>query len=386
MPNELIKKLKEIEGQNHFIYDLTESNPTRCEFAYPKLEILESLYSGKNILYDPSPQGFLEARQAICDYYLAKNYNVNPDQVFITTSTSEGYSFLFRLLTNPGERILFPRPSYPLFEFLVDLNDIKMDTYPLVYDYNSKTEYPNWHIDLKALEDAITPATKAIVLVNPNNPTGSFIKKKELKAINDICKANNLVIIADEVFLDYCLEEEDQRVMSLVENKDVLTFTLSGISKIIGLPQMKISWIMVNGPEELKEMANERLEVIADTYLSVNTPCQNALKKWLSFQPEMRREILKRVRQNHQFLIETFKNITDCLYLNSNGGWYGIVKLPKTKSEEEWVFKFLNDERVFTHPGYFFDFEEEPFIVVSLLTPVTVFQEGIKRIVKQIKG
>ena len=382
--NELLSRLDEIRKDGQEIIDLTESNPTRCQIFYPKEKILKRLSSPKNIIYDPSPRGNLSARQAVAQYYKNKNFKVSPGQIFLSASTSEAYTFLFRLLANPGERALFPRPSYPLFEFLVELNDIKMDTYPLVY--KPKEGAGRWMIDLPELARGIQSTTKAIVLVNPNNPTGSFIKEQELAELNKICAKHNIALISDEVFMDYRFQESNAPVLSLVENSEALTFAMGGLSKTLALPQMKLSWIIMNGPEELVSQASERLEIILDTYLSVNTPVQNALEEWLSWQPQINRDILGRIRTNRQFLIEQLKDFPACEYLESEGGWYAIIQLPKGRTEETWVLDFLNEDRVFVHPGYFFDFFEEPYIVVSLLPIVDQFQTGIKRILLRVRS
>lgn len=382
--NELICRLDEARKDGREIIDLTESNPTRCQFLYPKEKILKKLSSPRNILYDPSPMGNLSARQAISQYYKNKSLKVLPGQIFLSASTSEAYTFLFRLLANPMERILFPRPSYPLFEFLVGLNDIKMDTYPLLYDH--RPGLGQWSLDLPALTQEIQSTTRAIVLVNPNNPTGSFIKKEELEELNKICANHHIALISDEVFLDYQFQENDSKVMSLVENNEVLTFVMGGLSKTLALPQMKLSWIIVNGPEEVVNRANERLEIILDTYLSVNTPVQNALEEWLDLQPQINRDILTRIRTNRQFLIDQLKDFPACQYLESEGGWYAIIQLPEERTEETWVLDFLNEDRVFVHPGYFFDFLTESYIVVSLLPPVEQFQTGIKRILLRVRS
>ena len=336
----------------------------------------------RNMNYSPAPQGSREAREAVGQYYERNKYSVKPQQVFLTASTSEAYSFLFRLLADYRDAILFPRPSYPLFEFLVGLNDLQMETYPLLWDAGSHS----WKIDLNALRDAIHSRTRSIVLVNPNNPTGSFVRREELQEINAMCREHQLSLICDEVFLDYHFDDNAQDRISLVQNKDNLTFVLGGISKCLALPQMKVSWVVVNGPDELTKIAMERLEVITDTYLSVNAPAQNALKEWLSFQPSMREAICRRLKENQKFLIDHSRESICGEYLHSSGGWYAIVKLPACLTEEAWVLEFLKEDKVFVHPGYFFDFLEEPYIVISLLPPPAVFQEGIRRIFARIQA
>jgi len=382
--NKLMSCLEKVRGEDEKIIDLTESNPTHCDFEYPQERILEGFLNPKNMDYRPSAQGLLDARQAICRCYWDRGYEIKPEQIFVTSSTSEAYSFLFRLLTNPGDHVLFPRPSYPLFEFLVDLNDIDMDTYPLIYNKNESQDKHTWQIDFDRFRAAFYPNTKAVVLVNPNNPTGSFIKRDELSAIAEFCMDKNMSIISDEVFWDYSLSENNHEFISAVDNKKCLTFVLGGVSKCLALPQMKVSWIILNGPEELVKEAYNRLEVIADTYLSVNTPAQNALQQWLTLHSMIKGEVVKRLEANYAFVKEAIQKTPSCSCLNAEGGWYVIVKLPNCYSEEHWAMELLTKEHVFVHPGYFFDFYDEPYIVLSLLTPEAEFKEGVGRIINRV--
>ena len=374
--NRIAKALDRLKKANIPIIDLTESNPTRCGFVYPSQRILQPLASDKNLRYEPQPQGSLVARQAISRYYKEQGHEVAVDRIFLTASTSEAYSYLFRLLADAGEEVLFPRPSYPLFQFLGDLNDVALNYYPLVYT-------DHWYIDLPQLEECVQPATKAVILVNPNNPTGSFIKKDELSVLNRICQTKNIPIISDEVFADFAFPGSKDAV-SLVNNDAVLTFVLGGLSKTLLLPQMKLSWIIVSGPEELAKEACQRLEMIADTYLSVNTPVQNAVAGWLSRKEEFQAPVKQRTLDNLRFLEEAVKT-TECQLLNPEGGWYAVIWIPLPKiSEEEFILQLLEKEHVFVHPGYFFDFEQEGFLVVSLLPAADIFKEGIRRILQRI--
>ena len=383
LSNQLMARLRDMRHEGVQILDLTESNPTRCQFHYPKEKILVALSDPANMAYDPSPSGSLEAREAIAAYYQNKGFSISPHQIFLTASTSEAYTFLFRLLANPSERIFFPRPSYPLFEFLVDLNDIKMDVYPLQYKQDPQKQLAQWSIDFHALEAEIQSTTRGIVLVHPNNPTGSFIQEEERSQLNKICYKHQVAIISDEVFSDYKFQEE-YVPLSLIDNVEVLTFVLGGLSKSLGLPQMKLSWIVVNGPEALVKSSTERLEIILDTYLSVNIPAQNALKTWLSWQPQMNKEILMRLKGNYRFLMESLPEVPECQLFHAQGGWYAILRLPSVQKEEEWVVDFLTKDHVFVHPGYFFDFYEEPCIVLSLLPSEDIFQEGVIRLLKRV--
>jgi len=382
-PNPLALQLSDLKREGSDLLDLTESNPTRCGFDLPYEKIIQALAKDENRYYNPSPNGRRRARRAIANYYRQRRITVDPEEIYLTSSSSEAYSFLFRLLINPGEHVLFPRPSYPLFEFLVNLNDVHMDTYPLVYE--NKFDREGWSIDFKALEEAIHPKTKAIVVVNPNNPTGSFLTETELDMLNIICKKWNILLISDEVFLDYKLQVPDSEYTTLLGNSDVLTFVIGGLSKSLALPQMKLSWIAASGPKQLLMPATQRLEIILDTFLSVNTPAQNALEEWLAFQPEIHRQIMGRLRGNLELLRGAFKNVSDAEVLFIEGGWYAIVLLPPVRSEEEWVMDLLGKDGVFVHPGYFFDMDAEPYIVISLLTAEDILQKGIEKIIQRIE-
>jgi len=374
--NELVASCQQLKENNVPVLDLTASNPTACGFSYPP-QILKGLSTKENLNYDPAPRGLLRARKAVVQYYASKGISLSSQQIFLTSSTSEAYSYLFRLLVNPGERIFFPQPSYPLFQFLADMNDVEMDRYPLIYD-------DGWKIDFNQLNERITPDTKALVLVNPNNPTGSFVKKHELTLLNDLCSRTNIPLISDEVFGDFSFEESEDYV-SLINNNEALTFVLGGLSKTLGLPQMKLSWIVMSGPQNLVEKAQERLEVIADTFLSVNTPAQNALDQWLPLREGIQKEIKARLKQNLEFIQKQAALTSSCQLLKSEGGWYVILRIPKTRTEEEWALKLLNKYHVFVHPGYFFDFHEDAHVVISLLPPHNVFQEGVERILSRIE-
>jgi hypothetical protein len=376
--NALTVALEDLRHRKIEVLDLTESNPTRCGFSYLLDGMMASLADQENASYRPSARGHLQAREAICRDYREKGFDVSPERVFLTASTSEAYSYLFRLLANPSDQVLFPRPSYPLFAFLGDLNDCLMDTYPVRYD-------GQWKMDLAAITAAMRQDTKALVLVNPNNPTGSFVRRDELDKLNALCRQRNAALICDEVFADFTLGR-DERCLSLVDNAEALTFVLGGISKTLGLPQMKLSWIVMNGPDELVQRAGSRLEIIADTYLSVNTPVQNALPEWLSRRKRIQTEIGRRIRKNHDFLGQAVQNTDGCELLKAEGGWYAVIRIPDRYSEEEWALSFLEKDHVFVHPGYFFDFETEAYMVVSLLPADNIFQDGIARVLDRIAG
>jgi len=372
--NKISGILENFKKEGKTVLDLTESNPTNCGFAYPEKELQGALINPSNMRYTPSTKGILSAREAVAQYYKGKHIDVSPDQIFLTSSTSEGYSFLFRLLADPGETMLFPCPSYPLFEFLVGLNDLEMEFYPLQYQNK-------WSMNFPALRKMITPRARGVILVNPNNPTGSYVKRDEVAALNALCKEHQLPIISDEVFYDYTFEPH-QHFPSLASNDEHLTFVLGGLSKTLGLPQMKLSWIVVNGPEELIARTMARLEIIADTYLSVNAPAQNALASWMQLRSVIQNEIMTRARINRDHAFKQFANSNAAACLNAEGGWYVILRLAEEIDEETLTEELLTRHGVYVHPGYFFNFATGSHVILSLLPKPEVFQEGIKRIIK----
>lgn len=372
--NELTQILNGLKQSGEIIYDLTVSNPTRCRFQYPQ-EILKNLSLDDNMLYGADAKGILSARKAVARYYQERGAAISSDQIFLTASTSEAYSFLFRLLADPGQKIVFPKPSYPLFAFLSELNDVGGECYRLYYDRR-------WALDESCFVAALMDA-RAAVIVNPNNPTGSCFSDRELSCIDESCARKNVPIICDEVFLDYGFDEQ-KNIESLACKNDQLIFVLGGLSKALALPQMKLSWIAVNGPEDQRNEAIKRLEVIADTYLSVNTPAQHALAHWMNILPVMQDQVRKRIRENRQWLSQEIKKANDRVeLLNADGGWSAVVKLKHVDDDEDFVKDLLLNEHVFIHPGYFFDFDEEGFFVVSLLPPTDIFNEGVARFLKK---
>ena len=367
-PNSLTRLLDERRSAGAAILDLTESNPTAAGFAYPSGQILAALSDPRSLRYQPSAAGMPSARAAVSEYYSGR---VDPSRILLTASTSEAYAFVFKLLADPGDEILVPRPSYPLFDFLAALEAVRVVQYPLVY-------HGSWTIDLDALARSITPRTRAIVLVNPNNPTGSFLKQSELPELIALCHDHSLAIISDEVFSDYALDSDPRLVRSLTGVTEVLTFCLSGLSKVVGLPQLKLGWIVTSGP------AFERLELIADTYLSVSAPVQWAAPALLGLRTQLQDQILARVRANRAFLASQIGPASPWRLLATEGGWYAILEAPRIQSEEEWVLSLLANDGVLVQPGFFFDFEREAFLVLSLLTPEDIFREGVRRILARV--
>src|SRR5467141_5143242 len=367
-PNRLSEALAAHRAAGKPLIDLTVSNPTECGFEYDRAAILEALHNPEALSYEPNPRGLESARRAVAEYYADREDTVSADDIFLTTSTSEAYSFVFRTLCDPGDELLIPSPGYPLFDFLADIQDVSLVRYPLLYDHG-------WQIDFHALEQAITPRTGAVIVVHPNNPTGHFTKPAEMTKLNAICSARHMAIIADEVFLDFALD--GNRAASFATNSRVLTFTLSGLSKISGLPQMKAAWLAVSGPQELKKEAVARLEVIADTYLSPNTPVQLAMPAFLGQRKSFQEQLLSRVRGNLANLDRHVAGQRACSRLAVEGGWYAVLRVPAIRSDEDLALELLTARSVYVHPGHFYDFPTDGFLVVSLITPETILLKGI---------
>jgi alanine-synthesizing transaminase len=366
---------REARAAGRRLIDLTVSNPTVCGFDYDAEAILGPLASVGGLTYDPDPRGMRSAREAVAGYYhdhgvgsgVDFGAGVDPDAVVLTTSTSEGYGYLFRLLCDAGDEVLVAQPSYPLFDFLADLEDVRLRPYPLFYDHG-------WWIDFAELERRIGPRTKAIVVVHPNNPTGHATGAAERLQLEEICVRHGLALIVDEVFLDYPLGEESLRSFA-VGPHPVLTFCLSGMSKIAGLPQMKVGWIVVLGPEEVRRQAMGRLEVIADTFLSVNAPMQIALPDWLAGRQRIQGQILERVRRNLGAAQRSRLEV-----LRVEAGWSAILRLPQVGERDAAEF-LLREAGVVVHPGAFYGIPESGRVVVSLLGFAQEFSEGLERIV-----
>jgi alanine-synthesizing transaminase len=352
------------------LFDLAISNPTECGFEYDDRAILQALASPASLAYDPDPRGLPRARQAVAGYYAARGGEVPVDSIILTTSTSEAYSYVFRTLCNPGDEILIPEPSYPLFAFLADIQDVKLVRYPLDYDYG-------WQINFHALQEGISPRTRGVIVVHPNNPTGHFTKPHEMEKLNEICSLRSLAIIADEVFLDFTLQE-GRRALSFAQNSAALTFTMSGLSKMSGLPQMKAAWLIASGPEQLKQQAVARLEIIADTYLSMNAPVQCAIPALLEQRDPFQTQLLARVRKNLAELDRQLATQKACARLTVEAGWYAVLRVPATRSDEDLAIELLTRKNVYVHPGHFYDFPSEGFLIVSLITREEEFAEGIK--------
>jgi aspartate/methionine/tyrosine aminotransferase len=347
--------------------------------AYPEREILAALTDPRGLVYRPESKGLREAREAVAEYYAGRGgfagslARVDPDHILLASGTSEAYSHIFHLLCEAGDEILVPAPSYPLFEFLADLADIRLVPYPLLYDHG-------WQVDFVSLRAALTPRSRAVLVVHPNNPTGSFIKPREAAELAEICAGRELAIVADEVFLDYTTDAAPAHTFALSDA--ALTFTLSGLSKISLLPQMKLAWTIGSGPEAVVQTAIDRLEIIADTYLSPSTPVQLALQKFLSLRHSLQSQLRQRISTNLSFLDSLLRESKSLARLDREGGWYAILRVPVTGTDEDLTVALLERCSVLVHPGHFFNFSREGFLVISLITPQDRFKEGVLRLLK----
>jgi len=375
-PNRFAKALEEHRRSGKPLFDLTNSNPTTCGFSYPQERLFAALQDPRALRYEPESQGLRQAREAIADYYRGRpgffcaQAHVDPSRIVLTSSTSEAYNYVFRLLCDVGDEVLVPAPSYPLFEYLADLADIRPVSYPLIYDQG-------WQIDSAALFAALSPRSKAIMVVHPNNPTGSFVKRQEAEKLAEICARRNLAIIADEVFLDYA--DGADPPCTFASGSSALTFTLSGLSKISLLPQMKLGWIVVSGPDQLVDAALQRLDVIGDTYLSPSIPVQLALGEMLGMRGDLQKQMQQRLCSNLKFL-DALMQQSSVDRLKREGGWYAVVRVPARGSDEDLAIELLQNCDVLVHPGHFFDFPRDGFVIVSLIAREAEFQEGAQRL------
>jgi alanine-synthesizing transaminase len=373
--NRLSSALAEWRAQGRALIDLTLSNPTRAGFDYPP-DLLAGLADRRALRYEPAAFGLIEAREAIARDYARQGLAVSPARIVLTSSTSDAYSQLFKLLADAGDEVLVPRPSYPLFDHLTRLDLVQTRPYDL-------DVHAGWAIDFSSVERALTPRTRSILVVSPNNPTGSFLSEPELDRLAAICAPRGIALIADEVFADYELEPGAAgRGARVADREDLLTFSLGGLSKSVGLPQVKLGWIAVGGPDALAGAALARLELVCDTYLAVSTPVQVAAADLLERGAAVRAQIAARVATNYRELMTLSSRVPACGVLRSGGGWYGVIHVPSFEPEEDLVVRLLTSDGVLAHPGYFFDFPRESFLVVSLLPPEAAFSDGIARVLR----
>lgn len=424
--NRFTEAVEEARSRGVRLLDLTVSNPTRVGLEYDSAAILGALGSERGLDYDPQAKGLLKAREAVVRYYselfargerdVASSVSttrdesvpsegpvtLDPERIVLTASTSEGYSYVFRLLCNAGDELLVPKPSYPLFEFLADLQDVRLVPYPLIYDHG-------WQMDFHSMEKAVGSRTRGVVLVHPNNPTGSYVHASERGLLNAFCRAHGLAVIVDEVFLDYGFEDSatleensrflhartdrhapiralgrDDKAGSFAGNDELLTFTLSGLSKISALPQMKVAWIVTSGPADQVAPAMARLEVIADTYLSMNAPVQWAVPVMLEQRRSIQRQLMTRVETNLAELDQQLAAQKSCQRLLVEGGWYAVLRVPVTRSDEALAIELVREKSVLVHPGHFYDFESDGYLVVSLIGPEGEFAEGCRRVLEYL--
>jgi alanine-synthesizing transaminase len=374
-PNRFSQVQQQLRKARTRIFDLTVSNPTLCGLPYDEPAILAAFQNSAALSYNPQHRGLLVAREAVARYY-RESHNLtglDRDAILLTTSTSEAYSFVFRLLCNPGDEVLIAKPRYPLFDFLADLQDVKLVPYSLAYAQG-------WMIDFSSLTQAVTARTRAILLVHPNNPTGSFVSAEEVAKLNQICREKHLALIADEVFLDYSHDASPRK--SFTANHESLTFALSGLSKISALPQMKAAWIVTTGPKDLVEQASARLEIIADTFLSMSAPIQLALPALLNQRKTIQPFLLARIHENTQELARQLTLQSACDVLHLEGGWSGVLRVPVSQSDEDLAIDVLQKQNVLVHPGHFYDFHQDGYLVFSLITPPAEFREGIARLLR----
>ena len=372
-PNRLSSQVEARRKRGERVLDLTETNPTRVGLEYPP-DLLAPLADPAGLSYEPSPRGLASAREAVAADHARRGGSIHPSRILLTASTSEAYAWLFKLLCDPGDAVLVPRPSYPLFSYLARLESADARPYALSYD-------GEWHLSLDAVREAVTPRTRAVVVVSPNNPTGSYLKRTEAEELLALCAEREIAVISDEVFADYAFAPDPRRMPTLAGDGPALAFSLGGLSKSCGLPQLKLAWIAVSGPETWRTPARARLEVVADTYLSVSTPVQRAAPALLARRPELQRPIAERVAANRDALGRRLGKGSPASLLDAEGGWSAVLQVPATQSEEERVTRLLEEQGVLVHPGYFFDFPREAFLVLSLLPPGDMFAEAVDRVI-----
>ncbi|HEY5119440.1 MAG TPA: pyridoxal phosphate-dependent aminotransferase [Anaerolineales bacterium] len=370
-PNDFFRALEKHRAQALPLLDLTISNPTLAGLEYPQEDIKTALAEAAGHSYQPDPKGLPAARSAVAEYYQDHGCGPPSESIVLTSGTSEAYAFLFKLLCDPGEAILFPKPSYPLVELIADLEGVAARPYPLA------GKDRRWHV--ADLFENLTPDARAVVAVSPNNPTGSMLTGKELREVSGFCASRQLALIVDEVFLDYPSPNREGDVVSTVGNPDALTFTLGGLSKSCGLPQMKLSWITVSGPQPEARQALSRLEFIADAFLSVGTPVQQAAPVLLALGKQVREQIRRRIDANDALLREILREYPEAPIAPREGGWYAVINLPAGSDDEEFALSLLENRSTLVQPGFLYDYDD-PVIVVSLITPEAEFREGAQRI------
>jgi alanine-synthesizing transaminase len=375
-PNALARAVAAMRASGVAIADLTDSNPTQVGIEYPH-DLLAPLADSAALRYEPHPFGLPAARAAVAADHARRGISIEPAHVVLTASTSEAYSWLFKLLCDTGDTVLVPRPSYPLFEHLTALEGVHAQPYDLEY-------HGRWSIDLASVM-AAPDRTRVAVAVSPNNPTGSFLSAEELAALTELCRDRRWALVVDEVFADYPLDEREP-LTDIATRADVLTFSLAGLSKSIGLPQVKLSWIVAGGRDDVRDEALTALELVADSFLSVATPVQMAARHLLHAGGTVRQTIQRRIRQNLEALHAAVREFPACEVLRTEGGWSAVLRVPATRREEALVVDLLERERILVHPGYFFDFPREAYLVLSLLPPPAVFADACARLLRFVSA
>jgi alanine-synthesizing transaminase len=375
-PNPLARAVAERRAKGLELLDLTTSNPTTAGLPGPE-GVLEALGAPAALVYEPHARGLPAARESVSVDYARRGVRVPADRIVLTASTSEAYSWLFKVLCDPGDSVLVPQPSYPLFEFLARADGVRLLPYALRYD-------GSWHLHGSDLRARLEPRTRAVVVVSPNNPTGSYLKLAELAALRTVCREHGLALLSDEVFADFPLEAAGDLVPSVAGEEEILAFSLGGLSKSCALPQLKLGWIAAAGPAAVRDDALRRLEIVADTFLSVSSPVQHAAPSLLARAGALQAPVQRRLRTNLQLLREAARGSAMSV-LRVEGGWSAVVRLPAVAGEDVWVERLL-DEGVLVHPGWFFDFLQEPYVVLSLLAPEPTFAEGVRRLVEQVRA
>jgi len=377
--NRLSAAIDERRAAGLSLIDLTESNPTRCGFRRDESSLRAALSAPQSLRYEPHPQGLLSAREAVARYYAEAGVSVDPDSLFLTTGTSEAYTLLFKLLADPGDDVLVPTPGYPLLDVLTRLEAVQLVPYALQAGQGGA-----WSIHRERVESLLSTRTRAVVVVSPNNPTGSYLKRREQRDLSALCRRQGCALIVDEVFSDYASGEDPERVRTAAEGGEALTFTLNGFSKLVGLPQLKLGWIHVSGPAEIVTTARERLAFITDAFLSVSAGVQHAAPQIFESRAAMQDQILQRLRDNETALRRFLVPLPSCRLLPREGGWYGVVEIPTDIGDEALALDLLRTDGVLVHPGYFYDFSSGCYLVVSLLPPREEFDEGASRLVRRL--
>ena len=376
-PNALSVACERRRSSGSDLLDLTQSNPTNVGLAYPEAAIVQAIAQPGMLRYRPSPRGLRACREAISAWYLERDVHVDPEHVVVTASSSEAYAYTLKLLCDPGDVVLVPRPSYPLFDDLARLDAVRLVDYPLRVD-------DGWRVDLEALRDAVTPEARAIFLVSPNNPTGSYVVEGELRGIAAIAVERGLALVCDEVFEPFVWRDGPDRVRCAAARAPVLTFSLGGLSKSVGLPQMKLGWIVVGGPAKERDEAIERLEMIADTYLSVSTPAQWAAGRWLEVGRVVREQLAERITANRAWLAGAVGQREPVNVLAPDAGWYALLRIPSVMSDEAWAARLAGHEGVLVHPGSFFGFARPGTMVLSLIVRQGELEEGLRRVLRGV--